>query len=422
MKEDSAQVRRFVQRAAAGDIAAFEKLVVRFQSMAWAYAYAHLGDPHLAEDVAQEAFVDAYRQMANLRAPEAFSAWLRTILFKHCDRLTRRNRLPLVSLDSIPQVRSGADTPEMAAEASETNQQVRGAIRSLTTAQRQVTTLYYLDAYSQKEIAVFLEVPVSTVKKRLHDARLRIKERMIGMVGKTLSNDQPDELFSQRVIEELLDRPRPLEIPGHPVHEMWKQIAALLSSYDIVAGEEVVEKEVFPSVQEEMDVSYMAYHTGRRILRTHMTHTTFQAIRGRKPPVRLLAAGRVFRPDQEDATHSRVFHQVDGVCIDAGANDAILRSTCEQVLESVLENHPYRWRQAEFPFVDGGLEFDIEVGGAWVGIGGCGLLKPSMLSEAGYDPQAVSGFAFGVGLDRLVMTKLGLQDIHALWQPPYVDG
>ena len=412
-------VQSLVVKARAGDLAAFEDLVRRFQNMACGYAYARLGDFHLAEDAAQEAFIDAYRLLPDLRAPAAFSGWLRRIVFKHCDRLTRR-RPRLVGLEAV----AGMATDESGPERRLLLREVREAVGALPETQRQAFALFYLKCHSQKEIAAFLEVPVSTVKKRLHDARQKLQERMIDMVSETLQDHLPDELFSQRVIEELLDRPRPLEIAGHPVRALWDRIRAALPDYDVIAaGEEVVEANIYDAVQREMDVSYDAYHVDKRkILRTHTTHTTFQAIRGRTSPVRLLAAGRVFRPDREDATHAKVFHQVDGICIDQNADFAALQSTCERVLEAAFKAVECRWRHRNFGFVDQGAEFDIKLGDQWVGIGGCGLLKSAMLREAGYDPDAVGGFAFGLGLERLAMFELGLDDIRALWKPPYVPG
>ena len=85
-----------IMSAAAGDVCAFEQLVLRFQGMAVGYAFAILGDFHLAEDAAQEAFVEAYAKLASLREPRAFAGWLKRIVFKHCDRLTRRKRPPSV--------------------------------------------------------------------------------------------------------------------------------------------------------------------------------------------------------------------------------------------------------------------------------------------------------------------------------------
>ena len=410
-----------VLAARSGDMASFEHLVRRFQGMAWGYAYSLLGDAHLAEDAAQEAFVDAYRKLSDLRSPEAFPAWFRRIVFKHCDRMTRDQRVPVVSLDSVGPIHSSAAGPAQIAESRELRHRVREAVARLSEAQRLVTNFFYLQCYSHREIAAFLDVPVTTVKKRLHDARQQLKERMVEMVSETLNGGKPDELFSQRVIEELVDRPRPLEIEGHPVRTTWEQIRDALPEYNVIAGDEIVDEKLYASVQTEMDVSGMAYHMNdRQILRTHMTHTTFQAIRGRTPPVRLLGAGRCFRPDREDATHSRVFHQAEGVCIDAQADVEILKDTCEKILEAVFGKVECRWRDHDFPFVEHGMEFDFKRDNAWVEAGGCGMLKPEMLSEAGYAPDVVEGFAFGIGLERLTMTKLSIDDIHELWQPPHV--
>ena len=415
------EVRSLVVGAIAGDVAAFEQLVRRFQNMACGYAYAVLGDFHLAEDAAQEAFVDAYRLLPELRAPEAFPGWFRRVVFKHCDRISRR-RAPLVELDAVTELASGEASPEQLVEEREIFHQVQEAVGALPDLQRQVTTLFYLRRHSQKEIAAFLELPVTTVKKRLHDAREKLKERMIEMVSETLRENMPDELFSKQVIDELLHRPRLLEIEGHPVKRVWERIRNALPEYEVIDGEEVVDTRMFDAVQRDMDVNDNAYHVSDgRILRTHLTHTTFQAIAGREPPVQLLAAGRAFRPEREDERHAKVFHQVDGVCIEAGMGVDRLKAVCQRVVEAVFGSTTLRWRGCDFGFVDSGMEFDAELGGEWQELGGCGLLKPEMLRQAGFDAERVGGCAFGVGLERLAMLELGIDDIRELWREPYVS-
>ena len=409
-----------VTLARSGDLDAYGRLVRRFQDMAVGCAYSLLGDFHLAEDAAQEAFVQAYRDLATLRLPAAFPGWFRRIVFKHCDRLTRRKRVataPLVAASGVP---SGKPGPAEAAERRELHDKVLAAIRALPEHERMATTLFYIDGYSQKEIADFLEVPVSTVKNRLHASRKRLKERMLPMVEDTLKGHAPDERFSRKVIEELLARPRPLEIEGHPVRAIWDEIQAALPDYEVITGEEIEDRQALEAVQEDMARAYKVDEV--RYLRTQMTVTTLKAIQGRQPPVRLLAAGRVFRPRQEgeDAAHLKVFHQIDGICIEPGAGLAALKATVERLLHALLGPADMRWREYELGFVDHGLEADIRPGDEWLEVSGSGTLKAETLREAGFDPSEVQGFAFGMGLERLAMVKFGIDDLRTLWRPPYV--
>lgn len=409
-----------IARARGGDLDAFGKIVRLFQDMAFGFAGSVLGDFHLAEDVAQEAFIEAYSQLPSLREPEAFAGWFRRIVYKHCDRVVRRKSVRTVALDAAAETAADDAGPAQIVEQREMQDKVLEAIRSLPEHQRMVTTLFYIDGYSQKEIGDFLEVPVTTVKKRLHDSRQKLKERMIDMVRETLREKVPDERFSQKVIAELLARPRPLAIEGHPVRQVWDQIRAALPDYEVVLGDEVVDKELFQAVQEDMD---RAYHVDDdRALRTQMSITTLREIQGRTAPVRLLAPGRVFRPAPEDAAHQKVFHQADGVCIEPGADREQLKATLERVLNGVFGAVELRWRDHGFGFVEDGLEVDARWRDQWLEVCGSGVLSEDALRDAGYDPDAVGGYAFGLGLERLAMLKLGIEDIRELWQPPYVTG
>lgn len=190
-----------IQHAAAGDKRAFETIVQRFQDMAVGYAYAVLGDFQLAEDAAQEAFVQVYQNLTQLRQPQAFPAWFRTVVYKQCDRAFRRKQLATVSLEATHNVI--ADQPPLAewVERNELREQVQAALLTLPEAQRNVIVLFYIADYSQPEIASFLDLPITTVKKRLHDAKKRLKERMIHMAQEYLQGERPsqDEQFHDKV-------------------------------------------------------------------------------------------------------------------------------------------------------------------------------------------------------------------------------
>ncbi len=192
-----------VSLAQVGDPQAFSTLVTRFQDMAFATAFAMLGDAHLAEDVAQEAFLEAYINLAKLETPAAFPGWFRTIVVRQAGRLTRRKILTTVSIDSASNVSAtNADLLSLMAQ-REMQENVQQVIASLPERERQVTMLFYIGNYSQQEIADYLDVRLSTVKSRLHTARSHLRERMIQMVQQNLQQQRPskDKQFVQQVID-----------------------------------------------------------------------------------------------------------------------------------------------------------------------------------------------------------------------------
>src|SRR3954447_14762460 len=191
-----------VRRAQTGDLEAFGWIVRRFQAMAVGYAASILGDFHLAADAAQEAFLEVWRDLAQLREPAAFAGWLRKIIFKQCDRLTRGKRVATMPMEAACDVAAPQLGPAEMAERRETQEAVREAIRSLPEGEREVTVLFYISEYSQPEIAAFIGRSVITVKKRLAAARRRLKERMITVIQADLHAQRPsrDENFAARVL------------------------------------------------------------------------------------------------------------------------------------------------------------------------------------------------------------------------------
>jgi RNA polymerase sigma factor (sigma-70 family) len=189
------------QAARAEKSRAFAEIVRRFQDLAFGCAYAMLGDFHLAEDAAQEAFISAWRNLDQLRKPEAFPGWFKRIVLTQCHRLTRGKQLDLVSLESVLELPANGLDPYTEYLEKERQIQVYAAIRALPEAERMVTALFYISEYSQNEIAEFLEAPVTTVKKRLFSARRKMRERMIEMVRETLQERRPsrDERFADTV-------------------------------------------------------------------------------------------------------------------------------------------------------------------------------------------------------------------------------
>lgn len=190
-----------VSAAQRGDKDAFAQVVLCFQDMAYATAYAMVHDGALAQDAAQEAFIDAYLNLPHLREPAAFPGWFRRIVIKHADRQIRGRRVETFALDQIFDLRSPLPTPILALEQALLSEDVHAVIDLLPAAQRLVTLLFYIEGYSQQEIADYLEVPLTAVKKRLFNARQNLKERMLHMVQTVVQAHRPsqDEQFATKV-------------------------------------------------------------------------------------------------------------------------------------------------------------------------------------------------------------------------------
>ncbi|MCE5324125.1 RNA polymerase sigma factor [bacterium] len=186
-------------RAQQGDLAAFDAVVKQFQGMAVGYAYSILHDFQLAEDAAQEAFIQAYMDREMLREPQAFPAWLRKLVFKQCDRITRKKRVSTTPLDDNVDLHIASPTLLETVERQETQKVVLSAVDTLPEDQRIATMLYYIDGYSLSEVGEFLDVPAHTIKSRLHCARAKLRNKMIGLVEETLKQNAPGENFHNRI-------------------------------------------------------------------------------------------------------------------------------------------------------------------------------------------------------------------------------
>jgi len=179
---------------------AFGLLVRRFQDMAYGCALAHLGDSHLAEDAAQDAFLAAWQCLPQLRDPAAFPGWLRRLVLTQCRRRTRGKHLATVSLDSAAHL-PAPDDPQAATIANEQRAAVRDALQTLPEGQRLAVVLFYIGDHSRAEVAAFLGISELAVKKRLAAARKRLHERMLHLMEDNLHEQRPsrDPAFAERI-------------------------------------------------------------------------------------------------------------------------------------------------------------------------------------------------------------------------------
>ncbi len=195
------ELSQLVQAAQGGDRAAFGELVNRFQDMAFAGAYALVGEADLAQDIAQEAFLEAYHNLGKLREPAAFPGWFRRIVLGRGHRELRQQPHHLLPLERIDARYTDRDDPAQQIDTLHLQTELTQALATLSEAQRLVITLCYIEGYRYQEIADFLELPLSTVKKRLFAARRKLQGRMLHMVQDRLQQSKPsqDASFAQQV-------------------------------------------------------------------------------------------------------------------------------------------------------------------------------------------------------------------------------
>jgi RNA polymerase sigma factor (sigma-70 family) len=172
------ELSELVEAAQSGDGEAYDALIQRFQQMAYATAYRYLGDYHRVQDVVQEAALEAFVHLEELREPTAFPGWFRQIVFRQCTRVLRQATVPCISLEAVSDSLLAESTPEDLAVQGEVRACVRSAVASLPQHERLVTVLFYGYRYSYSEVSAFLQVPLTTVKKRLYSARQKLKVQL----------------------------------------------------------------------------------------------------------------------------------------------------------------------------------------------------------------------------------------------------
>ncbi len=171
------------------------------------------------------------------------------------------------------------------------------------------------------------------------------------------------------------------------------------------------------------------YINDNTLLRTQTSSVQIRVMENQKPPIRIISPGRVYRSDAVDATHSPVFHQMEGLVIDEGITMADLKGTLEVFVKKLYgEDTKVRFRPHHFPFTEPSAEMDISCfncggegcrickGEGWIEILGCGMVHPKVLANVGIDPDKYSGFAFGIGLERVAMFRYGIDDLRLFFE------
>lgn len=223
----------------------------------------------------------------------------------------------------------------------------------------------------------------------------------------------------------------------HPITKIIDEVEEIFlgMGYEIADGPEVetcfynFDQLNAPEDHPSRDLQDTFYITKDVILRTQTSPVQARVMENQKPPIKIICPGTVYRSDTVDATHSPVFHQVEGLVVDKNISMADLKGTLEMFAKKCLgENTKIRFRPHHFPFTEPSAEADVSCfvcGGkgcrvckneGWIELLGCGMVHPNVLRNCGIDPKEYSGFAFGFGVERIAMAKYGIDDLRLLYE------
>lgn len=249
------------------------------------------------------------------------------------------------------------------------------------------------------------------------------------------------EALEKRLLDEAIDvtEPRPLPRAGvqHPNSAVLDQVIDCFVGlgFEVVEGPQIeldhynFELLNIPKNHPARDAQDTFYIDDNTVLRTHTSPVQARVMTTRRPPIRIVCPGRVFRADEVDATHSPVFHQIEGLVIDEHITMADLRGTLDAFAKRLYgEDIATRFRPSFFPFTEPSAEVDLTCfncrgkgcrvckGTGWIEVLGSGMVNPKVLEMCGIDSSKYSGFAFGIGLERITMLRYGIPDMRLMYE------
>jgi phenylalanyl-tRNA synthetase alpha chain len=288
----------------------------------------------------------------------------------------------------------------------------------------------------------------SEVKQALREVRDRESGMALNAVRETIEAavaEREAELKAAELNQALTQEQLDVTLPGTPVARghlhLLTQIRREVEDVFLGLGYRVVDGDEVEDSWHLFDALNMGYahvtrsplHTlyldGDIVLRTETSPSQIRVMESQPPPVYMVSLGRTYRRDTPDATHSPIFHQVEGLAVDEGITLADLKGTLLHLARALFgADREVRFATDFFPFTEPSLQAAVSCflcGGAgcsvckhtgWIELGGSGLVDPNVLRNVGYDPEQVSGFAFGLGLERIAMLRHGVPDLRMFWE------
>lgn len=274
------------------------------------------------------------------------------------------------------------------------------------------------------------------VGQRANEIRATIEQLIAQKAAEIKAEMQQKKLETEQLDVTMPGKARPIG-KAHPLTKVLDEVKEIFlgMGFSVAEGPEVeldyynFEALNLPKDHPARDTQDTFYISDNVLLRTQTSPIQVRTMEKQKPPIRIIAPGRVYRSDAVDATHSPLFHQIEGLVVDKGITMADLKGTLEMFVKRLYgEESVVRFRPHHFPFTEPSAEMDVQCfschgegcrlckGEGWIEVLGCGMVHPKVLSNCGIDPEEYSGFAFGMGLERIVMRRYNIDDLRLFFE------
>lgn len=404
-----------VTRAKAGELAAFSRLVQSTQAMAYAVAMGVLRDSDLAQDAAQEAYLRAFRRLADLQEPAAFLSWFRRITITVAINLRQAQRSTLLRLDDVPAV---PVLDEAETEWSEAQRLRLGdALLQLTAEERRACDRRYHGHWSIARLAKDAGVDEAAMRKRLQRIRDKLRKEMEMAEQRNIRPDDLRSDFPAKVVE-LLTRPKLTDLPEHPVGRILELLRGVYADFSEVELPDIVDSakanETIGGAALYLNPQEVHRVDERRILRYDLTLPILMTVRFEGETLRIWAAGKTYRVCQVDSTHLEAFHQAEVMWFAEREHLDPWNATGKvlQSMDVLLPGRPVKIVPTQYPMCAQAWDLEVEDDGRWSEVMAWGIFTDRVVRHLGGDPARHVVVGAGYGLERLAMLRFGIDDIR----------